>query len=130
MKRTTQLAAAVFVTGMLAAGCSQHGDLPTQQTYIPPPDITSLEIFDQGGGLYDIDWEVADDTGVSFYRVYAFGLLSGLPELALETEDTIAGVDVGAQIGGLRFGVTAVTIENVEGAMATAVTPTPGTASP
>jgi hypothetical protein len=106
-------------------GCSQHDDTPTRHSFIPAPAITSLNIIDDGGGKYTITWNVDDDTAVQYYRVYWFNFLTGALEKVAEPSGTQQGVDIGLEAGGLVFGVSAVTVENIEGAMATAVTPEP-----
>jgi hypothetical protein len=116
------LALAVFV-----AGCSQHSDTPTKYSFTPAPKVSNVQVTGVPGepGVYDVTWDVDDDTAVANYRIYVFDPFTGAPELVGEPTTPSAQVVVGLEIGGLAFGVTAVTVENVEGAMAVGVTPDP-----
>jgi hypothetical protein len=124
MKSTCLRFTVVVAIAAAALGCSQHEDFPTELSFIPPPAIANLSIQDNGDGTYDITWSVDDDLAVKEYRVYSFGA-TGLPELVGTTPSPQFGIDLFVPIGGVPIGVTAVTVENVEGAMAVAVTPDP-----
>ena len=118
---------AALALAFFVAGCAQHEDTPTKYSFIPAPKVSNVEVtgVQDEPGVYDITWDVNDDTAVANYRVYIFDPFSGVPELVGEPTTTSAQVVVGLEIGGLAFGVTAVTVENVEGAMAVGLTPAP-----
>jgi uncharacterized protein YcfL len=117
--------AAVLLFALI--GCSSHADLPTEQSFIPAPTPTISEVFDNDDGSYVLRWSVDDDIAVDHYRVYSFDLFTGAPLLAGTTENTEQGIVVSiVPTGGIPLGVSAVTTQNVEGAMAIGVTPEPG----
>lgn len=125
MSKWTRIATALALTAWVTIlGCAQHKDFPMQQTYIPPPAIQNLAITSVGGGKYDLTWSVADPTVVKYYRVYSFNQF-GVASPVDTTATPSAGIDLGFELGGVPFGVTSITVENVEGAMAVAVTPQP-----
>lgn len=121
---TLSKAVAVFVLAvLLSAGCSKHSDLPSPLGFITPPTPKNLNIVDEGSGKYLLSWSIDDAAIVAYYRLYsvtAFG--TAYVDSTLDTE---IGVIFPYQAAGWVVGVTAVTQENIEGAMATAVTEEP-----
>jgi hypothetical protein len=108
------------------SGCSQHGDLPTELDLVPAPAVTIDDIQDNSDGTYRVTFSVADDTAVQYYRVYLLNPLTGQMELVGTVSGTNeAGIDLqsGQSISDYPFGISAVTVENVEGAMTVGLTP-------
>jgi len=124
MKTTGRLVLlAAAMTLVAVAGCSKHKDFPAELPLITPPTPTNLSITDDGNGRYTLTWDIGDPAAVDHYNLYlvsAFGT-----EFEDETPDTNIGVDLGTGIAipGVVLGISAVTVENVEGAMVTVVTP-------
>lgn len=114
----------LIAVAVLACGCSQHGDLPTRHSYIPAPDVVNVSIVDNGDGTYDIAWDVEDETAVDYYRIYVLNEV-GMFEVAAETADKEFGINLFIPFGGFFIGISAVTVESVEGAMTVVVTPEP-----
>jgi hypothetical protein len=109
------------------AGCSQHGDLPTDHGFIPAPavSIDAGSVVDNGDGTYVVPFSVADAAAVQYYRVYLYNPLTGLMEMVGTVDSSPAPVDLqtGQSVAGYPVGVSAVTVENIEGAMAVVLTP-------
>lgn len=124
MTKKTAYRSAIGVVVLLVAlmGCSSHSDLPTEQSFTPAPTPTNVQITSAGGSLYDMSWSIANAIGVDRYRVYSLSEFAP-PELLGETTEMMFGIDTVIPVSGLPFGVSAVTDQNVEGAMAVAVTP-------
>jgi hypothetical protein len=125
MKHTITRTLTAVLLVVVAAGCSQHDDLLGEHTFIPAPTPTDVIVTDNNDGTYDINWTVGDDSAVKNYRVYSLSAFSS-PEVIGEPTDTVFGIDLFIPVGGVVLGVTAVTVENVEGAMTVVVTPEPG----
>jgi len=108
---------------LISAGCAKHKDFPSPLALIAPPTPANLVITDDTGGKYTMTWGVDDPAIVDHYNIYSVSSFGA----ALEgtTTDTEFGVDLLIPVGGVVLGVSAVTVENVEGAMVTAVTPDP-----
>jgi hypothetical protein len=120
-------ALAVFaVAVLLVAGCSKHSDLPSPLGFITPPTPTNINIVDDGGGAYQVSWSIDDAAIVSYYRLYSVTVFG--TSYVDSTASTEIGVIFPYQAAGWVVGVTAVTVENIEGAMATAATPEPAAA--
>lgn len=124
MKTVRSMLLVLALALAVAPGCAQHGDLPAAIAYIPPPTPTNLQITDNGDGTYDITWDISDPIAVQEYRVYSISALTG-PLLETTVTNPTVGINLGVPIGGVQIGITAVTVENVEGAMAIVVTPAP-----
>lgn len=127
MKSTRYLLLAVVAALVTAPGCAQHGDMPAMYRFIPAPTPTNLDIADNNNGTYDITWDISDPIAVKEYRVYQYSLLENRFVVLETVTDRTAGISTGtgAPIGGIPIGISAVTVENVEGAMAIGVTPEP-----
>lgn|GEM_PF-2347664 len=127
-KNTHQLLARIVAIGILlsawsVSGCKKHGDLPAPLGVSVPPTVTNLVVNNPQALDYDISWDIADPSVVRMYRVYA--VVRGLngrdsAELADSTTSTSFLATLAIPIAGVRFGVTVVTLENVEGAMVVA----------
>ncbi len=114
--------AVVLCALALATGCKKHENFPEPLAVVVPPTPTSFVITNPQGNDYDLSWEISDPSKVQGYRLYLVGL--GLaPELLAEHDTTSFAITLNFDATGLRFGVTAVSTDNVEGAMATAVVP-------
>lgn len=117
-------ALAVFaLAAFLVAGCSKHSDLPSPLGFITPPTPKNLNIVDEGSGKYLLSWSIDDAAIVSYYRLYSVSVFG--TAYVDSTSETEIGVVFPYQAAGWVVGVTAVTVENIEGAMATAVTQEP-----
>lgn len=106
----------------LAAGCKKHEDFPAPLDVVVPPTPANFVITNPQGNDYDLSWEISDAGAVKNYRLYLVGL--GLaPELLAEPATTTFPITLSFDATGLQFGVSAVSTDNVEGKMATAVVP-------
>ena len=119
------LTAAIAVVALVgASACSSHDDLPTALSITAPPTPAVTDVVDNGNGTYDIFWTVDNASVVDYYRVYSLSF--GSPVLEDTTSAMTFGISTIVPVGGVVIGVSAVTVENVEGAMGTGVTPEPG----
>ncbi len=116
--------AMIAVVALLGApGCSQHDDLPSPLSIITPPTPTNVTVVEDGFGLYGISWTVDNEGIVDHYRVYTLSF--GPPSLEGTSPTREFGLNTIIPVGGIVIGVSAVTVDNVEGAMGTGVTPAP-----
>jgi len=120
---TFLLACAALAAVLTSAGCARHEDFPSPLGLLAPPAPKSLMITDDGGGKYTMTWDIDDPAIVDHYNIYSVSSFG----VALEgsTSDMLFGVDLLFPVGGVVLGVSAVTVENVEGAIVTGVTPAP-----
>lgn len=105
----------IIVTGLLVlTGCEKREDQPSVLDVTPPPRPFNLEIVKTSTTIYTLTWQIDDpSTVVSEYRVYSINSF-GPPDLLGTTDQLTAEIDTVVELGGLVFGVSAVTIENVE----------------
>jgi hypothetical protein len=122
MTLTSLLTVAVAVA--FAPGCENHENFPQPLGVAAPPTVTNFSVTTPDNMNFDLQWEIDDPTGVQLYRIY-FGVQGlGPPELETETTQTCPCTFPAAlptPISGTVWGVSVVTDENVEGAMATFV---------
>jgi hypothetical protein len=121
------LTVACGVLVLVLGGCPKHENFPTALEITVPPTPSNFNItVPSSSTTYTFEWEISDPASVKGYRLYNIGLFA-TPEL-LADETTITGTEVtppafGYSLSGLQFGVSAVSIDNVEGPMAVAVAP-------
>jgi len=118
-KIATAVVAALVI---ILAGCAKHDGLPTPLSVGIPPTVTNLVVTNPQGLDYDITWDIADPSVVRHYRVYAIvpGFNGDSAQLADTTTTTTFLATLAIAVPGVRFGVSVVTLENVEGAMVVA----------
>jgi hypothetical protein len=118
------LAAACGALVLVLGGCPKHENFPTELDVTVPPTPSNLTItVPDASTTYTFEWEISDPTNVKGYRLYSIGLFP-TPELLAETTSTqVTPPAFGYSLTGLQFGVSAVSTDNVEGAMTTAVAP-------
>ncbi len=122
-----------MILGLLVVACTffsceERQDFPQPLAVSVPPKpynlvVTSVE--PAPGEIvweYDLTWEVADPTAVKIYRIYIVGN-SGLKEMAGTSEELQVALLWVGSLEGTVFGVSAVSVENVESDLATAVAP-------
>jgi hypothetical protein len=107
----------------LAAGCNKHENFPAELDVVVPPTPSNFVITNPQGTDYDLSWQISDAAAVKNYRLYLVGSLGLAPELLAEPATTTFPITLSFDATGLRFGISAVSVDNVEGNMTTAVVP-------
>ena len=119
LTRVRTLFAAVLLIVVVSA-CARHEDLPAPLTILGVPIVApptpDLSVSTTDSLTFILTWSVNDPTGVvSYYRVYTM-----IPFLGTIIDSTLvanAQVDLGVVLPGLEFGVSSVTLQNVESAI-------------
>ena len=117
------LAAACGVLVLVLGGCPKHENFPAVLDVTVPPTPSNFNItVPDASTAYTFEWEISDPTDVKGYRLYWIGL-TPTPELLAETPDLNIQQTFASSLKGLQFGVSAVSTDNVEGAMTLAIAP-------
>ncbi len=118
----------LFILVLALSDCSKHGDMPAQLPIIVPPVPGNFTVDSCSNGVYSLSWDVSDPAVVSHYRIYTVDSYFG-PSFADTTSATSIQITIinlpGVCVPGLTWGVTSVTIENIESRMAYAITVIP-----
>jgi hypothetical protein len=110
---------------LLIFACSKHDDPPPQISVIEPPIPTNFTVTSPTPGIFDLSWDVGDPSAVNYYRLYYLDPFFSQLTFADTTAATSIQFDVGAAITELMWGVSSVTVENVEGTIVYATVQTP-----
>lgn len=106
---------ALWLSLVLVVGaCSRHsGDFPNPIGVEAGSAPRNFAVTTGDNILYTLTWEISDPTTVSYYRSYVFlgqQLLRG-PD---STSVTTVQYDFGAPVQNVTFGVSSVSVDNVE----------------
>lgn len=107
-------AGAVFLTA-----CPKHENFPTALDLqpVPTPDSLIVVRVDPQGTDYDFTWYVTDPDGVvDRVRIYLMGEGVVPDQLIAETTDNPFQATFTSAATGIRFAVSVISIEGVEGA--------------
>jgi hypothetical protein len=115
----------MLVLIFLLFACSNHDDPPLQINVIKPPAPFNITVLSPTPGIFDLSWEIGDPSVVSHYRLYYLDPFFFQVTFADTTAATSIQFDVGAAITELIWGVSSVTVENVEGEIVFASIQTP-----
>lgn len=108
---------------LVLLGCESRNELPGVLGITPPPQPANLDIQKTSPTMYELTWTIDDpSTVVSEYRVYSVSAFAP-PELIGSTTQTQTDVDTVIPVTGIVFGVSAVTVENVESDLISAAAP-------
>jgi len=114
--------AALAASLAFVTACPKQEDFPAALDVIVPPTPEDFVITNPQDNDYDLNWTISDPGDVKNYRLYLVGL--GLaPELLAEPTTTTYPITLPFDAGGLQFGLSAVSTDNVEGAMVVATVP-------
>lgn len=102
----------VLILVLLA--CSNHDDPPSPLGVSEPPTPANFTVASPSPGIYDLAWSISDPSAVKFFNLYYLDPFSG-PMFADTTAATSIQVNVGAAVSGLTWGVSSVSVGNVEG---------------
>lgn len=107
---------------LLMAACAKHDDFPQAVDVTEPQVPAQFTVSMPDMGIYELDWQVADSTQVSYYRIYIYDPYTGPTEFDQTTvseyyyEFPFAVTDV-------IWGVSAVSLENVESKIVYGIAP-------
>ena len=114
-------AAFIIILLMVFVGaCARHDDNPPPlHSLIEPPVPQNLTVTptDTTATRFDLRWDVSDPSVVDFYKVYLIDPIFGTTFLDT-TQSTTVQVITGVTFVTVTFGVSSVTVENVEGVQA------------
>ena len=109
---------------VIAIACAKHENFPSAVTLSKPPTPQNLTVTSPSLGDYDLEWEISDPAVVGEYNIYLVDPFFGLQ--FLDTSDTtIFLATTQFPIPGLVFGVSTVSVENVEGTIVFEAAPDP-----
>jgi hypothetical protein len=109
---------------LTSVGCPKHENFPPALDLEPVPTPFDFVITNPQGTDYDFTWDIDDPDGVvDHYRVYLVGEGFAADELLGETDVPSFLVSFQISVTGLKFAVSAVSTENVEGAVAVSTAP-------
>jgi hypothetical protein len=107
---------------LVLLGCDSRNELPAVLGITPPPQPANLNIQKTSPTMYELTWTIDNPTAVSEFRVYSVGPF-GPPELIGATDQTQTDVDTVIPVTGIVFGVSSVTVENVESDLTSVAAP-------
>ena len=121
-------AIAVLLVGLLlaVAGCPKHENFPQPLNVQSVPTPFDFVITQPDTLLFDYDftWDINDPNSVvDRYRIYLVGSGLTADELLGETQQTTFLATFPFSVSGLRFAVSAVSTENVEGTATSRIVP-------
>jgi hypothetical protein len=102
--------------------CSKHDNFPMAIDVASPQVPANFIVEMPDIGIYELDWEVADSTQVSYYRIYIFDPFSG-PAAFDETAVSEYYYEFPIAVTEVVWGVSSVSIENVESKIVYAFAP-------
>ncbi|MFH1755034.1 MAG: hypothetical protein ABIA59_04970, partial [Candidatus Latescibacterota bacterium] len=86
-----------------------------QLAVIVPPAPANFTVTSPAPGIFNLTWDIDDPAVVSYYRLYYRDPIFFQLTFADTTASTSLQFDVGVAITDILWGVSSVTIENVEG---------------
>jgi hypothetical protein len=118
-------AAAALLVLWILVGCAKHGDedFPPLLPISEPPVPSAFTVTPANGNTAtDLAWSISDGSLVDYYQIYLVDFLFGATPL-----DTTSATSYQAPFPplGLVFGVSTVTIQNVESRIVSASAPLP-----
>jgi hypothetical protein len=115
--------ALIIIGFVVLSACEKRDDFPPLLPLSAPPPPSDLTIEKTSPTLYTLDWDIVDpDSVVSFFNVYGEGFLGA--EFIDSTFAPPVQIDVLVPAQGtMRFGVSSVSDQNVEGAIVWQVAP-------
>ncbi len=105
----------ILILFLSVLACSKHDDPPLRIDVIEPPTPFNFTVVSPTPGIFDLSWDIDDPSSVSYYRLYYLDPIYLQLTFADTTAATAIQFDVGAVITELMWGVSSVSIENVEG---------------
>jgi hypothetical protein len=102
----------VLILALLA--CSKHNDPPSPLDVNEPPTPANFTVSNPAPGIYDLAWDISDPAVVKYFNLYYLDPYTG-PVFADTTAATSIQVNVGVAVSGLTWGVSSVSISNIEG---------------
>ena len=113
MKKVLLALSLIAVIGLLSV-CEKREDFPQMLNVTVPPQPDSLVVEKIDATNYSLTWTIDDANNVvKEYRVYAVNSFLP-PDLIGSTNELFTDVNTVIPVSGLVFGVSSVTIENVE----------------
>jgi hypothetical protein len=104
----------IILCAMALAACESREDFPTELNIAPPPQPFNLSITTPTQTQYDLVWEIDDpNLIVDEYYIYLFTGLGPRDSLGTSSNTTFTWTSP-FPIAGISFGVTSVTVQNVE----------------
>lgn len=102
--------------------CAKHDDFPQALDVSPPQIPSQFTVAMPDIGIYELDWQVADSTLVSYYRIYIYDPYAGPAEVD-QTSVSEYYYEFPIAVTEVIWGVSAVSIENVESMIVYAYAP-------
>ena len=99
---------------LVVLACSNHDDPPSPLGVSAPPTPTNFTVASPSPGIYDLAWDINNPSAVKYFNLYYLDPFSG-PVFADTTAATSLQVNVGGPVSGLTWGVSSVSVGNVEG---------------
>jgi hypothetical protein len=99
---------------MQFTACARHKDFPAMLPVIAPPTPTNFAVTTTDDVIYDLSWSVSDPSSVAMYRIYSLDIFTGAPTVLDTTTATAAQVNTLVPTPGFVFGVSSVSVQNVE----------------
>jgi hypothetical protein len=95
-------------------GCAKHKDFPSPLDVKAPPTPTNFTVTMDSLGTYYLDWEVVDSSSVAYYQIYTFDAFAGLSAFDTTSVSSYQASFGLFKIVGIVWGVSAVTVDNIE----------------
>jgi hypothetical protein len=102
----------LLVGAMFLASCARHDDLPPTLAFVEAPAPSSPVATTSDQIVYDLSWSISEPSAVAYYNIYMF--IPFLPALVDSTTLTSVQVDFQTLVPQVDFGVTAVSVDNIE----------------
>jgi len=117
--------AALIVVLVAILGCAKHKDFPTPMDVKAPPTPANFRVSMDSLGTYYLDWEIGDSSSVAYYQIYTYDAFAGLSEFDTTTTTSYQASFGLFKIVGIVWGVSAVTVDNIESVIVYGTAPGP-----
>ena len=111
----------VLLAALLLLSCAKHKDLPNAINVNEPYKPVNFVVTMCPDGNYTLDWSVPDSTSVDYYRVFIIDPFTGPEELDTTSVSNFAIDFRPLAVTGIIWGVSVVSVDKIEGRMASAV---------
>ena len=111
----------IVLVVLLIISCAKHENFPNEVNVNQPPTPADFVVTMCPDGNYTLNWFVQDSLSVSYYRVFVIDPYTGPDELDTTSVSNYAIDFRPLIVTGIIWGVSAVSVDNIEGRMVSAV---------
>ena len=99
---------------VVLSACAKHEDLPPMLPVSAPPLPTNFTVTSADAITFDLSWSVDDPASAAYWNVWLVDPLTLQPGLLDSTSVTNVTINLGVSLPGAVFGVSTISVENLE----------------